>query len=630
MNKNKTSKTMQIRNLYLIKQKLEQLIKEKKEYNYVIPEIWLNPLTKNNQPVQINPFEYFLSQIEKIEELSKVKETKKLETDSFVIFNSFVRLTTAFDYNNLKFKNNFNQENEFQKTGTFLKTLALLPYLKKIGINILYLLPITKIGRIGRKGNLGSPYAIKNHYEFCPNLSEPFLELPIEVQFSALVEACHLLGIKVVLEFIFRTASIDNDLIPVHPDWFYWVDESCVQKSGNKLNPPTFDDTSLELIKEKAEKNDLNDLIEPDEEYKSLFKNTPDKVIEEAGRYVGIYEDGSRAVVPNAFADWPPDDKQPTWDDVTYLKLYENPKFNYIAYNTVRMYSPEILKNGQPQKELWQYLENIVPHYIQNFDIDGIMIDMGHSLPQDLLINIINKARNIKPDFILFEENFNVQQSSVEKGFNAVVGYLPFDIYNIYKIKDLIKKISEKKLPISFFGTAENHNTPRTVSRFNSNEFSKLAFAIICFLPAIPFIHNGFEFFESQPVNTGLDFSKEEIMKFSADDLPLFSLSYMNWLAKENLIELIISLLNFRKKYHGKFELQLIDTEKDILTFKAKHQNTKFIFGANYSKENKLLEMKFLTHSSSNSIEFINNAVFYASEKIVELNPFGFFVLRID
>ena len=56
------------------------------------------------------------------------------------------------------------------------------------------------------------------------------------------------------------------------------------------------------------------------------------------GRWVGVLDDGTRVRIPGAFADWPPDDNQPPWTDVTYLRMYDHPDFNYMAYNTIRMY----------------------------------------------------------------------------------------------------------------------------------------------------------------------------------------------------------------------------------------------------------------------------------------------------
>jgi len=47
--------------------------------------------------------------------------------------------------------------------------------------------------------------------------------IDVQEQFKALVQAAHLLGIRIVLDFIPRTAARDSDLIKEHPDWFYWI-----------------------------------------------------------------------------------------------------------------------------------------------------------------------------------------------------------------------------------------------------------------------------------------------------------------------------------------------------------------------------------------------------------------------
>ena len=65
-----------------------------------------------------------------------------------------------------------------------------------------HILPITKIGKHNKKGNLGSPYAIRNHYELDELLGEPILDMKLDDQFNALVEACHKAGIKVITEFV--------------------------------------------------------------------------------------------------------------------------------------------------------------------------------------------------------------------------------------------------------------------------------------------------------------------------------------------------------------------------------------------------------------------------------------------
>ena len=112
--------------------------------------------------------------------------------------------------------------------GSFIKSLCLIPYLKEYNINIIYLLPVFKYSDKCKKGELGSPYSIKDVYKLDENLHEELLGLDnqdlIGVEFAAFVEACHIMGIRVMVDFVFRTVARDSDLILNHPEWFYWID----------------------------------------------------------------------------------------------------------------------------------------------------------------------------------------------------------------------------------------------------------------------------------------------------------------------------------------------------------------------------------------------------------------------
>ena len=68
-------------------------------------------------------------------------------------------------------------------------------------------------------------------------------------------------------------------------------------------------------------------------------------------------------------------------------------------------------------------INNIIPYYQQEFGIDGVMIDMGHALPSELKQRMIETAREIDPDFAFWDENFKIQKSSRNDGYNAVIGH---------------------------------------------------------------------------------------------------------------------------------------------------------------------------------------------------------------
>lgn len=531
--------------------------------------------------VNVNPFLYFKFVLENILFFSGTQK----EYQQHRVYNIFNRLLTAFDHNNsgtLLNSSNFldkeitreektikgkvkkntphnsqyiefvtpdggtitYQYAEFNKLGTFLKTTALLFYIKSLDISILHFLPIFENGTFGKKGTLGSPYAVKNFFNFDINQTEKILCLDPETEFLALVECAKKLNFKIVLEFPLRITSLDNDWALENPEWFYWIKANTKYRelgdlSESKYGSPIFLKRELKEIKEKIEKGDFSDLVPPHEVYQNLFTKTPKKVARVEGKILGLYENNKECTIASAFADYPPDDNQPAWEDVAYLKLYEHPNFNYVAYNTVRMYDTILAKQEYQVKPLWNKLTSIIPYYIKKYDIDGAMIDMGHALPFNLREEIIQKARAEKQNFLFWEENFAITKNSKNEGYNSTLGYFFLDAHINYKVQQIVQQSCNNEFEQDFFLTPENHNTKRITSYFSENQelsllYPKLIYTLSQFLPQTQYLHNGFELAETQPINTGLGFTDEEIQKYSQYNLALFNPVALNWTAVQH------------------------------------------------------------------------------------------------
>ncbi|MFN3781188.1 MAG: alpha-amylase family glycosyl hydrolase, partial [Candidatus Kapaibacteriota bacterium] len=191
--------------------------------DYWIPSIWINS-SEHFGIRKIEPRSFFLNSIETIIDLpQKFVSNFDKTIHNPLVYNMLLRYTTTFDHNNDGRISIEKLNGQLYETGTLLKSIAILPYLKSLGVDIIYLLPINEIGVFGRKGILGSPYAYKHPFKIDTRLGEPFLDLSLDEQFKAFVQAVHTLGMKIVLEFVLRTISIDNDLAIEHPDWFYWI-----------------------------------------------------------------------------------------------------------------------------------------------------------------------------------------------------------------------------------------------------------------------------------------------------------------------------------------------------------------------------------------------------------------------
>ncbi|TLU61489.1 alpha-amlyase [Thalassotalea litorea] len=102
---------------------------------------------------------------------------------------------------------------QYTSEGTFRAFSKHLPRLKQLGVKILWLMPIHPIGLTKRKGSLGSPYAIADHFAINP-------EFGTEQAFKDLVDEIHQLGMYVIIDWVANHSAWDNPLTLSHPHWY--------------------------------------------------------------------------------------------------------------------------------------------------------------------------------------------------------------------------------------------------------------------------------------------------------------------------------------------------------------------------------------------------------------------------
>ncbi len=103
----------------------------------------------------------------------------------------------------------------YSKEGTLNAVTADLDRLVALNVDILYLMPIQPIGLIGRKGEYGSPYAIKDYQAISADLGT--LE-----DFSTLLNEAHKKGLKVMLDIVFHHTSLDHAWLNEHPEFYHY------------------------------------------------------------------------------------------------------------------------------------------------------------------------------------------------------------------------------------------------------------------------------------------------------------------------------------------------------------------------------------------------------------------------
>lgn len=117
---------------------------------------------------------------------------------------------------------------QYTPEGTFKAFENHLPRLKKMGVDIIWLMPIHPIGVKNRKGSLGSYYSVKDFYGINS-------EFGTRKDFQHLVDKIHSMGMYVIIDWVGNHSAWDNPLATQHPDWYTKT------KEGNFQPTPWYD-----------------------------------------------------------------------------------------------------------------------------------------------------------------------------------------------------------------------------------------------------------------------------------------------------------------------------------------------------------------------------------------------------
>ncbi len=102
---------------------------------------------------------------------------------------------------------------QYSNEGTFTAFAKHLPRLKKMGVEILWLMPITPISEKVRQGSLGSYYACSSYTSINP-------EFGTLKDFKQLIAAAHQLGFKVIIDWVANHTGWDHHWTFEHPEWY--------------------------------------------------------------------------------------------------------------------------------------------------------------------------------------------------------------------------------------------------------------------------------------------------------------------------------------------------------------------------------------------------------------------------
>ena len=533
-------------------------------FNYAIPDLWDNfgysgeeKVHTHDGHVLVNPYLFYASLIRDVFLVNAQKDVNyaqsyyhgRIADDTLrngdwirksSVYSMMIRTSGSFDHDRtgaLKDRNLYH----LKDTGTFVKALALLPNLKKMGIDVVYLLPIAKYSLKDKKGELGSPYGVSNFFALDQGLKDPITgdETNVEQEFKAFVEAAHILGMKVIIDIIPRTNSVNSDLIVEHPDWFYWIDlvdlpdyKSPIVK-GLKNALPAKKEYAPQIyaspeVLEHIRKFRKNPKQLDAKKWRQLIKEYKSKT--NTKEILDLVQEYYDMTIAPAFSDCI-NDPQPAWSDVTYFRMYlDHPASSQKYLNKLGSFEPYILfdvakssfnPGTLPNLPLWEMLSGIIPFYQKQFGIDGARIDMGHALPLELVSEIIRKAKELNPEFTLIAEELDVVNAAdaKSKGYNMIIGDGFMREPRVYDGLFNSFVYGAMNLASPLFACGETHDTPRLAARNGEETLARMITIFNLFVPnTIPFLNSGQEVFERQPMNTGLDCRPDEAEMLDPSD----------------------------------------------------------------------------------------------------------------
>ncbi|MEA3500924.1 MAG: alpha-amylase family glycosyl hydrolase, partial [Candidatus Marinimicrobia bacterium] len=132
--------------------------------------------------------------------------------DSLIIYETFIR--------------------NISPNGTFDGMYYRIPYLKRLGINMVWLMPIHPIGRVNRKDSLGCPYSVRDYFDTNPNYGT-------KEQFTIMNNRMKQNDIKLIIDAVVNHTAWDNPLFYKHSEYYTHND------SGKIISPLKTDWTDV-------------------------------------------------------------------------------------------------------------------------------------------------------------------------------------------------------------------------------------------------------------------------------------------------------------------------------------------------------------------------------------------------
>lgn len=175
----------------------------------------------------------------------------------------------------------------------------------------------------------------------------------------------------------------------------------------------------------------------------------------------------------------------------------------------------ELVKLNLDNPEVQHYLLDSVSFWINEFDIDGIRLDVAYSLPRWFMAMLKDHCQNMKDDFFLLGEVLgdNAGYMFSEGHLDSITDYpgfkglwSSFNSLNMFELAHTIKRnYGEMYRGQTLLTFVDNHDVERIATKLTDKDKLPLIYGMLFALPGIPCIYYGSEWGQTGKKEQGSD-----------------------------------------------------------------------------------------------------------------------------
>jgi glycosidase len=256
------------------------------------------------------------------------------------------------------------------------------------------------------KGLAGSPYAIKDYFDVCPDYAVQPAERMAE--FRALLGRAHAAGLQVIIDFVANHVARSYRSV-VQPSEDFGADDDRTK---------FFDPRNNFFYLQRDSPGDGPPLRLPTVRDGHFVSPTCQVLGHGDGLFDGEREHGR--VTGNNVVSWTP----------SLYDWYETAKLNYgFDFTTGAREYPTEKQAQKPIPDTWQKMDRVLAHW-QRMGVDGFRCDMAHMVPVEFWAWLVAQARTRNPTVFFAGEAYdndpmkvtqgNVMTALLHAGFDAV------------------------------------------------------------------------------------------------------------------------------------------------------------------------------------------------------------------